>query len=83
MPVGRRKIPVFDAESLKVLETLSESTWSIFEARHPFRDAAKDDALRQQLRLRLFIHVENCGFDNLDDAQTLVLQSMAREADLG
>jgi hypothetical protein len=79
MSVGRRRIPAFDAESLKILETLSDSTWSIFELRHPFRDTTKDDVLRRMLRLKLFIHAENCGLEDLDDAQTVVLQSMSRE----
>lgn len=81
MPVVRRKISAFDAETLKVLENLSDATWLIFEARHPFRDIKRDDSLRQSLRLKLFIHAENSGFENLDAIQQFVLESMSRESD--
>ena len=63
MTLGGRKIP-FDPASLKVLEDLSEATWLIFESRHPFRDVASDDRLREVLRLKLFIRAENHGLAN-------------------
>jgi hypothetical protein len=76
---GRRKIRVFDAETLKVLESLADATWLIFEAQHPFRNAANDDSVRQVLRLKLFIRAENHGLENLDVIQQEVLEAMSRE----
>ena len=81
MPVDRRKISVFDAESMRILENLSDATWLIFEARHPFRDIKRDDNLRQSLRLKLFIQAENSGLENLDAIQQFVLEAMSRESD--
>jgi hypothetical protein len=79
---SRAKVRVFDAGSLKVLEELCEATWLIFEARHPFRDVSRDDERRSQIRLKLFIHAENCGLEELAAAQRLVLETMSREAGL-
>ena len=76
----RRKIPAFDSISLKVLETLSDATWLIFEARHPFRNVERDARLREALRLKLFIHAENHGLENLDKIQREVLEAMSRES---
>lgn len=82
MTLGGRKIP-FDPASLKVLEDLSEATWLIFESRHPFRDVASDDRLREVLRLKLFIRAENHGLANLDEIQREVLETMSRESGQG
>jgi hypothetical protein len=79
---SRAKIRAFDAGSLKILEGLCETTWLIFEARHPFRDTSKDDERRSQLRLKLFIHAENFGLEELAAGQRLVLETMSREAGL-
>jgi hypothetical protein len=78
---GGRKISVFDGERLNALEDLFDGTWLIFAARYPFRDIGRDESLRQTLRLKLFIHAENFGLENLDAAQQLGLESMSREFD--
>ena len=77
----RRKILAFDDASLGILENLCDSTWHIFEARHPFRNLDQDDDLRQRLRLKLFILAESSGLENLDALQRCTLEALSRTSD--
>jgi len=81
MNAVRRKIPAFDDASLGILEELCDSTWLIFESRHPFRDLKQDDDLRHQLRLKLFILAESSGLEDLDALQRCALKALSRAID--
>lgn len=65
----RPKRHAFDAASLRLLEELSESTWAILQNRYPFRDTAKDEDLRHQLRRKLFILAGHSDVRDLDGLQ--------------
>ena len=65
----------------QTMEDLCDSTWLIFEARHPFRDFARDDDVRQQLRLKLFIIAESSGLENLDGLQRHALEALSQAID--
>ncbi len=69
---------VFDAAALRTLEEIFDSTWAIVQARHPFRDLAKDNELREQVRRKLFLVAETAGRDDLDALQQAVLESASR-----
>ena len=75
------KRAAFDAATLKLLEEIYESTWSIVEAQHPFRDTTKDHDLRHQLRRKLFILAENSDRTDLDALQKSALDAFVREID--
>ena len=75
------KRQAFDAATLRMLEDLYESTWVILEAQRPFRDTAKDNDLRHQLRRKIFILAENSNLTDLDALQRSVLESFARAID--
>ena len=75
------KRQAFDAATLRMLEDLYESTWVILEAQRPFRDTAKDNDLRHQLRRKIFIVAENSDPIDLDALQRSVLESFARAID--
>jgi hypothetical protein len=73
----------FDAESLRVLEDLFDVTWTIVQARHPFRDLERDPALQNDLRRRLFILAENAGLNDLDQIQRSALQTISQAMGYG
>jgi hypothetical protein len=75
------KRQAFDAATLRMLEDLCESTWVILEAQRPFRDTAKDNDLRHQLRRKIFILAENSSLTDLDALQRSVLEAFARAID--
>lgn len=74
--------PVFDAEALRTLDQLFESSWSILELRHPFRDTGKDPEMQAELRRGLFLAAETSGFDDLDQLQRAVLDNLTRSGNL-
>jgi hypothetical protein len=78
---SRSKRRAFDAATLRLLEEVFDSTWAIFQARHPFRDLTKDNDLKHQLRRRLFILAENSDLQNLDSLQHQVLEAFSRVTD--
>jgi hypothetical protein len=78
---SRPKRRAFDASTLRLLEELCDSTWTIVQDRHPFRDTNKDNELRHQLRRKLFILAENSDLEDLDDLQRSVLEAFARGVD--
>jgi len=71
------KRQAFDAATLRMLEDLCESTWVILEAQRPFRDTAKDNDLRHQLRRKIFILAENSDLTDLNALQRSALVSLA------
>ena len=75
------KRQAFDAATLRMLEDLCKSTWVILEAQRPFRDTAKDNDLRHQLRRKIFILAENSSLTDLDALQRSVLEAFARAID--
>jgi hypothetical protein len=76
------KIGSFDAASLALIDDLCDSTWRIFELRHPFRDLSKDDDVKRDVRLKIFILAENRGLANPDDLQRSALEALSRKIDL-
>jgi hypothetical protein len=82
VPTSPRKLRVFDAAALRVLEELCESTLAIIQAQHPFRDRSKDDDLRDRLRRSLFILAENSDLTDLDALQRSALEQFSRGLDI-
>jgi hypothetical protein len=82
VPISPRKLRVFDAAALRVLEELCESTLAIIQAQHPFRDLSKDDDLRDRLRRSLFILAENSDLMDLDALQRSALEQFSRGLDI-
>jgi hypothetical protein len=72
------KVIAFDEQSLRLLDTLCDSTWQICETRHPLRNFEHDEELKRQLRVKLIILAEKCGFTDLDGLQLTALEAMSR-----
>jgi hypothetical protein len=78
MRTSPSKVIAFDEQSLRLLETLCDSTWHIFETRHPVRSFENDEELKRQLKVKLIILAEKSGFTDLDGLQRTALEAMSR-----
>jgi hypothetical protein len=73
--MARKTRPAYDSARLDLLERVFESTWSIFQARYPFRDLNNDRYYRAELGRKLFILASCSGLTKLDQLQKSVLES--------